>query len=71
MFCARAAAIGLEPVVLEALEAERLDSFARFSFCFNFSPGALDDGPLLRTLKRLNGGAEPSEASASTFRRLF
>ena len=71
VFCARAAAIGLEPAVLEQIKAERLDSFARFSFCCNFSPGALDDGPLLRTLKRLNGGSDPSEASTSTFRRLF
>ena len=71
VFCARAAAIGLEPTMLDQIKAERLDSFARFSFCCNFSPGALDDGPLLRTLKRLNGGADPSEASTSTFRRLF
>ena len=39
VFCARAAAIGLEPAVLEQIKAERLDSFARFSFCCNFSPG--------------------------------
>ena len=71
VFRARASAIGLDPTVLEALKNESLDSFARFSFCCNFSPGGADDGPLLRTLKRLNGGVDPSEASTSTFRRLF
>ena len=71
VFCARAIAVRLDQTVIDSLKAEGLDSFARFSFCCNYSPGKDDDSALLRTLKRLNGNVDPSEACTASFRRLF
>ena len=69
-FQARALAIGLSDVTVQALVAKDLATFGKFAFCCAYTPGSNDEQPLKAVINDLLG-RDPTLGEMALLRRLF
>ena len=67
----RARQVGVEEVVLTALKAAGFDTFGSLAFAVPHSPTRQDEEVFVAFLKRVNGGADPTQIQVACMRRLF
>ena len=69
-FRQRALQIEIAVEDLDRLEANSIDTFAKYAFCSQFQPGSADEAPLKQFLEETLG-EEPNTDKMAKFRRLF
>ena len=67
----RARQVGVEEAFLTALKAAGFDTFGSLAFAVPHSPTRQDEEVFVAFLKRVNGGADPTQIQVACMRRLF